>query len=44
MTALRFWVEAHMKNDILKAILSDVHFWVPIVVLIVGIALLLVVK
>ena len=28
----------------LKAILSDAHFWVPIVVLVIGITLLLAVK
>jgi len=33
-----------MKDSMLKAILSDAHFWVPIVVLVIGITLLLAVK
>ncbi len=33
-----------MKNPILKAIATDVHFWVPVAVLIAGITLLLVLK
>jgi hypothetical protein len=35
---------AHMKNSLLKAIATDVHFWVPVAVLIVGLALLLVLR
>jgi hypothetical protein len=30
-----------MTLSTLKVILSDVHFWVPVVVLVVGLALLL---
>lgn len=33
-----------MKDPMLKAILSDMHFWVPIAVLVIGITLLLAVK
>ena len=33
-----------MKNSVLKAIVTDLHFWVPVAVLIAGIALLLVLK
>ncbi len=33
-----------MHNSILKAIATDVHFWVPVVVLIVGIVLLVLVR
>ncbi|HOW66155.1 MAG TPA: translocated intimin receptor Tir [Candidatus Paceibacterota bacterium] len=29
-----------MKDSILKSILTDLHFWVPVVVLIAGITLL----
>jgi hypothetical protein len=31
-----------MRNSTLKAILTDVHFWVPVAVLIAGISLLIV--
>jgi hypothetical protein len=33
-----------MKQSILTAILTDTHFWVPIVVLSLGIALLVLIK
>jgi hypothetical protein len=33
-----------MKNTRLKAIATDLHFWVPVVVLMVGLALLLMLK
>lgn len=33
-----------MKNSILKTIATDPHFWVPVAVLIAGLALLLVLK
>ncbi len=33
-----------MRNSVWKAIVKDLHFWVPVVVLIVGLALLLVLK
>jgi hypothetical protein len=33
-----------MKPSILNAILTDSHFWVPVVVLVVGIALLVLLK
>jgi hypothetical protein len=31
-----------MQNSMFKAIATDAHFWVPVVVLIVGLALLVV--
>jgi hypothetical protein len=34
----------HMKNSVLKAIATDVHFWVPVAVLILGFALLFVLR
>ncbi|HVV70229.1 MAG TPA: translocated intimin receptor Tir [Verrucomicrobiae bacterium] len=33
-----------MKDSMLKAILTDAHFWVPVAVLVIGIAVLLAVK
>jgi hypothetical protein len=33
-----------MKQSTLEAIVTDVHLWVPIAVLILGVALLLVVR
>ncbi|MGD0922809.1 MAG: translocated intimin receptor Tir [Terriglobia bacterium] len=33
-----------MKRSVLKAILTDSHFWVPVVVLAFGIALLVVIR
>ncbi len=33
-----------MRNSIIKAIATDLHFWVPVVVLIVGIVLLVLVS
>jgi hypothetical protein len=33
-----------MKNSMLRAIVTDVHFWVPVAVLILGIALLLILR
>jgi len=33
-----------VKNSLWKAIATDVHFWVPVVVLIAGIALLFLLK
>lgn len=33
-----------MKATTLKAIITDVHFWVPVAVLLVGIALLIILK
>ena len=31
-----------MNQSMLKAIVTDVHFWVPVAVLIIGVALLMV--
>jgi hypothetical protein len=33
-----------MKNPLFRAIATDVHFWIPVAVLIVGLALLIVLK
>jgi hypothetical protein len=33
-----------MKRSLLKAIVTDAHFWVPVVVLILGFALLLAIQ
>lgn len=33
-----------MKKSLLSAISTDVHFWVPVLVLIVGIVLLVIIK
>jgi hypothetical protein len=33
-----------MKHSILKAIVTDAHFWVPVAVLVVGTALLLLLR
>jgi len=33
-----------MKRSILNAILTDTHFWIPVVVLLLGIALLVLIK
>jgi hypothetical protein len=33
-----------MNRPILKAIATDVHFWVPVVVLLLGLTLLLVLR
>ena len=33
-----------MKPAMLRAILTDSHFWVPVVVLAIGLALLMVIK
>ncbi len=30
-----------MKNCILKAVFTDLHFWIPVAVLLVGLGLLL---
>lgn len=30
-----------MKPSLLKSVLTDVHFWVPVVVLIIGLSLLI---
>ena len=34
--------EGHLKTPTLQAILTDVHFWVPVVVLILGCWLLVI--
>jgi hypothetical protein len=34
----------HMKNPLWKAIATDIHFWVPVAVLILGFALLFVLR
>jgi hypothetical protein len=36
--------EIQMKNSILKAITTDIHFWVPAAVLIIGFVLLFILK
>jgi len=33
-----------MKPSLLKAIVTDVHFWVPVIVLVAGITLLFLLK
>jgi hypothetical protein len=33
-----------MKPSLLQAILTDTHFWVPVVVLVLGITLLVILK
>ncbi len=33
-----------MKTACLKAIVTDLHFWVPVVVLMIGLGLLLILK
>ena len=33
-----------MKNPLFRAIATDVHFWIPVAVLVVGLALLIVLK
>jgi hypothetical protein len=35
---------ALVKRPYLKAVVTDVHFWVPVVVLVIGLALLLVLQ
>jgi hypothetical protein len=37
-----FEESVQVKSSMLNAVTSDVHFWVPVVVLIAGLALLLV--
>lgn len=37
-------IRVHLKHHLLKVILTDSHFWLPIAVLILGVAVLMVVR
>lgn len=37
-------IRVHLKHHLLKVILADSHFWLPIAVLILGVAVLMVVR